>query len=371
MKLVIASSLEQGEAAFSSLGEVLVCDETALIRDDLLDADALIVRSKTRVDEDLLGDTPVKFVGTATAGTDHVDEDWLSSAGIHFFSAKGCNANSVTEYVLSAVLEWAELERCDLSRLSLGIVGVGQVGARLSRKMKALGVQVRHCDPPLDEEGDGSLGPFHDLRDVMEECDVVSFHVPLVDGGPWPTREMITPDLVHRMRRGSLLINSSRGEIATEEAYSKGVDSGRIGALVLDVFPKEPLLSDELLGRCLYATPHIAGHSFEGRLNGTVFCAEACAQFFDQALSWQPEWPQPIRALPEDGRLIDTVRRVYDIRQDADRFGKFYTGEHSDRIESFQYLRRNYPLRFEAGRYTVPTLTPELEALGFLESRQP
>lgn len=365
MKTVIASSLEQGESAFSSLGTVTVCEETAITRADLQDADALIVRSKTRVDEALLADTPVTFVGTATAGTDHVDEGWLDSSGIHFYPAKGCNANSVTEYVLSAILEWAEQERCDLSRLSLGIVGVGEVGSRLSRKMAALGVRVVHCDPPLDEEGNSTLGPFYDLRDIMEECDVVSFHVPLIDDGPWPTRGMITPDLIHRLSQGSLLINSSRGEIAVEEAYIEGVDSARIGALVLDVFPREPLLSDELLGRCLYATPHIAGHSFEGRLNGTAMCAKACAEYFDLDFSWEPEWPQPIQTLAEEKRLIDTVRRVYDIRQDADRFRKFYTGDMAHRIESFQYLRRNYPFRFEASRYAVPTLTPELEALGF------
>ena len=367
MKLVIASSLTQGEEAFSSIGTVHVRDEREICRDDLVEADALIVRSKTKVDAALLQDTSVRFVGTATAGTDHVNIDWLKEKGIEFYAAHGCNANSVTEYVLSALLEWADEERCDLSRLTLGIVGVGQVGSRLARKMKALGLQVIQCDPPRAAEGGDEV--FHALEDLVEECDVISFHVPLVEDGPWPTRDMITSELVHRMRRGTLLINACRGEIVSEEVLIKGADSGKIGALVLDVFPNEPMLSDELLARCLYATPHIAGHSFEGRLNGTTMCLQACAEFFGVTTTWQPEWPRPILDLPADDELIDTFRRIYDIKIEGDRFGKFYVGDSTHRTESFNYLRRNYPLRFEADRYTVPTLTPELAALGFLDGQ--
>lgn len=368
MKIVIASSLEQGEAAFSALGEVRVLDESAISRQDLLDADALIVRSKTRLDAELLRDTPVRFAATATAGVDHVDQAWLAKQGIEFYAAYGCNATAVTEYVFSALLNVAAETGRPLPGRTLGIVGVGQVGSRLAKKAKALGLECLLNDPPrVENEG---LEGFHDLDTVLAESDLLSFHVPLIDEGPWPTRNLLTPERLKKLKPGALVVNACRGEISTESAWMEAVDSGCIGTLVLDVFPEEPEVSDELLSRCRFATPHIAGHSFEGKLNGTLQCREACRAFFHvdpKSVGWVPIFPEPIQDAGAGDSLQDLFQAVYDIREDDRRFREaLHAAPGNGRKEAFHRLRRTYPLRFEASHHRLGKLDALHRAFGFL-----
>lgn len=362
MKCAVASSLEQGDAAFRTLGEILVFDETNATPSMLHDVDALIVRSKTCLNKELLDGTPVRFAATATAGIDHVDLTWLEQAGIRFYAAHGCNANAVTEYVLSAMLEWSLGFDRPLAGCCLGIIGVGQVGGRLVQKAEALGMKVLLHDPPRAEV-EGPEG-FSDLETVFQEADIISVHVPLIDGGRWPTRTLLSADNLSMCRPGVFLINASRGEISTEAALIDAVDSGQIGTLALDVFPEEPVVSDALLERCRFATPHIAGHSFEGKANGTAMCLKACADFMGLTTDWRPEAPQPPAVQSGRQPLHQLMLDVYDIRVDDQRFREGLR-QANDRTAEFNRQRRQYPLRFEAAHTQLKYPEPLHLALGF------
>ncbi|MEX2607136.1 MAG: 4-phosphoerythronate dehydrogenase, partial [Kiritimatiellia bacterium] len=324
MKCICATSVSLGYDAFSGLGEVVELAETDFSPGRIQGADAVITRSKTRLNRSLFQGTGVKFAGTCTAGIDHADPETLAELGVHFASAPGCNANAVTEYVLAALLEASDRLDFRFKGKTLGIIGHGQVGTRMDRKAEALGFRVLRHDPP--KQAAGGKGPFVELETLLRESDVVTLHVPLVEDGPFPTRGLLGEAELALLRPGVILLNACRGEAIDTAPLVEARRSGRIAWLVLDVWDPEPRIPAELLGMADLATPHIAGHSVEGKVNGTRQIRE---QLCDVMKLKVPVWdPEPLMPAPENAavslsdegsleeRLRICVKACYDIRLD-------------------------------------------------------
>lgn len=218
-----------------------------------------MVRSVTKVNESLLAGKPIKFVGTATAGTDHVDEAWLKQAGIGFSAAPGCNAIAVVEYVFSSLLMLAERDGFSLHGRTVGIVGVGNVGRRLQARLEALGIKTLLCDPPRADRGDE--GDFRPLEELVAQADILTFHTPLFKDGPYKTRHLADEKLIRSLKPGAILINACRGAVVDNTALLTCLNEGQKLSVVLDVWEGEPELNVELLKkwisarRILRATP--------------------------------------------------------------------------------------------------------------------
>lgn len=322
MKILVDENMPYARELFSRLGEVKAVPGRPIPAAELDNADALMVRSVTRVNEALLAGKPVKFVGTATAGTDHVDQDWLAQAGIGFSAAPGCNAIAVVEYVFSALLMLAERDGFALRDRTVGIVGVGNVGSRLQARLAAFGVRTLLCDPPRADRGDE--GDFRSLDELVQAADILTFHTPLYKDGPYKTLHLADDALIARLKPGTILINACRGAVVDNAALLARLNAGQALSVVLDVWEGEPELNPELLSKVDIGTPHIAGYTLEGKARGTTQVFEAWSAFIGRA---QHVALDTLLPAPEFGRItlhgpIDqpTLKRlvhlVYDVRRD-------------------------------------------------------
>lgn len=239
------------------------------------DADALIIRTRTEAGQALLAGSRVRFVATATIGTDHIDLDWCDRNGIHVANAPGCNAPGVAQYVLASVME---LGYSPGPSLTIGIVGAGHVGRVVERWARALGMRVLVCDPPRSR-AEGSEG-FSSLDTIAREADVITFHTPLTYTGPDATHHLISADFLAKCRRRPLIINAARGAVADTQALIEAIDRGIVAPPVIDCWEGEPAVSRELLERAAIATPHIAGYSLEGKMRATQMALDAFTTFF-------------------------------------------------------------------------------------------
>jgi erythronate-4-phosphate dehydrogenase len=379
MKIVCAETVLLGSEAFSNAGITTVMPDREISRDDLTDADALIVRSKTRIDMDLLEGTPVQFVGTATAGTDHIDRQALSAAGIYWCASPGCNANSVSEYIIAALLVLAHRHGFDLQGRSIGVVGCGQVGSRVAAKCESLGMRVLRNDPPLAA---ASADPdYYPLETVLGESDIVTLHVPLVRDGPWPTCRMTDYRFFEQLKPGAVFMNAARGSVCDYDALLEARQAGAVSRMVIDVWNPEPAFRPDVLQRADLATAHIAGHSFEGKLNGTVACYNELCNFFEIPRTWDtalslPQAPVPVletdcTGLDDEALLREIVRAVYDIEADDVLIRKAAVPDEVDRARNFDALRKHYRTRREFGcteilaAHAAPSLLAKAEGLGF------
>jgi len=363
--------------ALKSVAEVHSLGTSAITNAALQEADAVVVRSETKVGPPLLHGTHVKFVGTATIGTDHVDLQYLARQGIGFASAPGSNATSVAEYLAAALLETAARFHIPLEGKTLGVVGVGNVGSRVVRVGKALGMKVLQNDPPLARAtGDARYLPL----DALMEADVVTLHVPLTRGGEDPTYHLFGRERIARMRQGSILVNTSRGSVVQGDILLSALDSGHLAGAVLDVWEGEPDVTPVLLAKVLFGTPHIAGYSFDGKVNAARMMFEAIMGHFGLSLKWpDPEaLPAPrvarIASVPVCG-MQETVRQIvsqcYDLKEDDGRFRTLLSlGDEERRVE-FRRQRSTYPVRreFHATRVSIQpeqnALRTSLTSLGF------
>ena len=376
LRIVCDANIPAAEDAFGPFGPVRLMPGAAISREALRDADVLLVRSVTRVDEALVSGTPVRFVGTATAGVDHVDADALARLGVAFTSAPGSNATSVAEYVLAATLKLAGAQGLDVTALTLGVVGAGQVGGRLLPRAEALGMNVLACDPPRAAAGHTEYD-YVALADVLAACDVVTLHTPLTGPGdsPWPTRGLIGAAELAVMRPGAWLINAARGPVTAGPALLDARRSGRLGGLVLDCWPSEPSPDPALVAAADLATPHIAGYSAEGKLAGTAMVAAALHGWLGRDDAPWTVPPPPVRdidlaamALPDpaDGRartawLARVARQAYAVRDDDARFRAAMEAAGPDptvRAATFADLRRTYPVRHENAAFAVQGPVP-------------
>ncbi|NIA16305.1 MAG: 4-phosphoerythronate dehydrogenase PdxB [Nitrospiraceae bacterium] len=375
MKIVADENIPYVREAFAVLGEVVTVPGRSMDPALVKDAELLLVRSITKVNSDLLDGSRVGFVATATIGEDHVDKSYLADRGIAFSSAPGCNANSVGQYLTGALLALAEGFSLDLQGLTLGIVGVGNVGKRVLAKATALGLTCILNDPPLAREtGDPKYRPLEEAMD----CDFVTLHVPLTREGEDATYHLADAAFLQRLKSGAVLINSSRGPVADGEALKTALDEGHLRACVLDVWEGEPDIDVALLERVFIGTPHIAGYSFDGKVNGTRQIYEAACRYLGVEAAWDPQSLLPAPECPEvtvDGRAADTlhtaVRTVYDIRRDDDAMRGLLSMAAAERPAAFDRLRKEYPRRREffntVARVDPPdaALMAQLEGVGF------
>jgi len=376
--IVADENMPFAREAFSLLGKVRLVPGRQITPDILADCDILAVRSVTRVDESLLASSPVRFVGTATIGTDHVDTAYLERAGIGFSWAPGCNAVSVAEYVVAALFELAGRKNFRLREKGLGIIGVGNVGSRVESRAKALGMKVILNDPPLrDKTGDPK---YRDLNEALG-ADIVTLHVPLEKGTPYPTYHMVDTKFIKQLKPDAILINTSRGAVVDSNALAEGLDSGRIGAAVLDVWEGEPDIAINLMEKAEIATPHIAGYSYDGKARGTQMIYEAACRYFGREPEWDPKafLPPPDRErLKLDGKLSlaeeltgKLVAESYDIINDDRALRKIAEVAPEERGAYFDRLRSEYPVRREWASRIVELsvelveLKPVFEELGF------
>lgn len=340
-------------------------------RSDLMEADALIIRTRTKCNRDLLEGTSIRFIATATIGFDHIDTDYCSAHGIEWANAPGCNSSSVQQYLVSVLLYLSQLRNFKLQDLTLGVVGVGNVGKKVASAAEVLGMRVLLNDPPrqrLEKENS-----FVELNKLLQESDVVTLHVPLINGGEDHTLEMVNDHFLDLMKPGAVLINSSRGPVVHEKSLLRALKKAELSDVILDVFPEEPQINPGLLEAITLATPHIAGYSMDGKTNGTTMSVQAVSHFFKLGLdSWTPDSIPPpsepeLLADASQGDLLETLWEVYRQSYDVSRDD----GELRKNPQDFERLRGDYPLRREPPAFSVrlfqgyEEIRVTLEQLGF------
>ncbi|RPI03359.1 MAG: 4-phosphoerythronate dehydrogenase [Ignavibacteriae bacterium] len=340
--------------AFENIGKVTALDTSEITTETVRDADILIVRSETKVTHELLDGSRVKFVGTVTIGTDHVDKEYLARQGITFVSAPGSNSNSVSEYITAALLELASSGNFQLQGKTIGIVGVGNVGSKVWRKAEALGMRVLLNDPPLQRQG--SSYPLHPLDELMA-ADVITLHVPLTRKGDDATVHLFAENRIRRMKPGAILMNTSRGGVVETESIKKALLEKHLGAAVLDVWEGEPKINVPLLELVSLASPHIAGYSLDGKVNALRMNYEAVCRFLSipadrdiQALVPAPASPQiklPAKNLSTEQALREIVKKCYDIKLDDRQVRELSLVPEAERGRFFQKLRADYRIRRE------------------------
>lgn len=378
MLIAIDSKHAPVSSGFRQLGSVRFLETREISRPMIGDADALVVRSETRVDGALLDGTRIRFVGTATIGTDHVDLDYLKRRGIGFASAPGSNANSVAEYIIAALLYLADRFNMRLRETTIGIVGIGNIGSRVERIARALGMRVLANDPPLQRStGDRRFVPLDDLM----QADIVTLHVPLTRDGDDVTYHLFEGRRIASMKRGSILLNTSRGSVVETGALVHALRSGHLAGAVIDVWENEPVIDRELLSLTTLATPHIAGYSFDGKVNAAKMIFDSLCSYNGLSVPWRdpenlPMPSTPTLRLPENLLTVEeilrfAVSRCYDIEQDDVQLKAMLERTGGDATELFRTLRAQYPVRreFSATRLEIPPMyeavMPALSALGF------
>jgi erythronate-4-phosphate dehydrogenase len=358
MKLVIDANIPAAEHCFGHFGTLTRVPGREINAAHLQDADVLIVRSITQVNDQLLGDSPVRFIGTCTIGTDHIDQAALAQRDIAFASAPGCNAEAVVDYVLSSLLTLAERDGWLLRERTVGIVGVGNVGGRLQARLAAMGVATLACDPPrADEEGQAG---FHPLDALIERCDVLCLHTPLTREGPHASYQLLNAQRIDDLAPGSVLLTAGRGDCVDGLALRSRLSGKGDITAVLDVWEAEPTIDAGLRDLVSLATPHIAGHSLDGKLRGTWMIQQALARHCGppSELTFADICPPPAlaslhlqHALPPEDALRLCMRAVYDVRRDHDALQRqtLHHGMH----KGFDDCRANYPLRREFATLNV------------------
>lgn len=350
--IVVDQNIPYGLEAFSSAGEVVRVPGRDIRPEQVRDATALIVRSITKVNASLLEGSSVRFVGTCTIGTDHLDIPWLESRGIAWSSAPGCNARSVAEYVVAALALAHRRGRCDLSKAPpAGVVGVGRVGRQVASALESLGLPVLRNDPPRAEI-EGSSG-FVGLPELLSRCSIVCAHLPLTREGTHATAGLLSWDLLRALPRGALFLNAGRGPTSPSEGLRRLMQDRPDLTLVLDVWDPEPVLPVDIAAGSLVATPHIAGYSFEGKVEGTRMIRHQLG-----LLENLPAWEAPfleLAPLPDSIRpgqdswtmLCDLILAAYDLEGDDSRTRAILPLPDVARGESFDRLRKEYPIRRE------------------------
>ena len=352
--------------AFSELGTVTTLPGEAITAAAVETADAVLVRSVTTVDASLLDGSPVRFVGSATTGTDHVDTEYLNEAGIAFVHAPGANAASVADYVVAALVELSVRAGEPLRGKTVGIVGCGHIGSRLARRLPALGLDVLRNDPPRAAAAQGQAHGFVSLSQVLEAADIVTLHVPLTRTGPHPTYHLIDDSALEALSPDTWLVNTSRGAVVDPDGLRAHLEHGPLGAAVIDVWADEPAPDPKLVRRVDLATPHIAGYAFDGKVRGTAMVYQALCEELSVEPTWEtepllaPQTPDALQCTPPDPTLPETewlhhvTRQMYDIAADDERLRAGMRGASDERATHFRRLRREYPRRREFAPHQIP-----------------
>lgn len=332
-KIIVDSYIPFLEGLLEPYFDVRVLEPTLITADAVADADALLVRTRTRCNRELFGDNPrCTFVGTATIGFDHIDRAWCSAHGIETVNAPGCNAPAVAQYVFAAI---AQLINRPVDQYTLGIVGVGHVGGIVERWARAMGMRVMRCDPPRQRAG--HPGPWYSLPEIASRADIITVHTPLTREGDDRTFHLADKAFFDSLERAPILINAARGPIVDTAALIEAIDSGAVHKAVVDTWEGEPHISTALMDKAAIATPHIAGYSHAGKVRATRMVLDALSKHFGLPYIEMTEPAAP--AVPESVSL-QTIAGSYDIKAD-DRLLRTSPG-------TFEALRDHYRLRPEA-----------------------
>lgn len=367
MKVVVDARIPYARGFAERLGETVYIDGANICAADVRDADALVIRTRTRCNSCLLEGSSVRFVATATIGHDHIDKDFMKRAGISWTNCPGCNAKSVAQYVRNALLLLAS-HGCftpsapltppeapatnspyeELKKLTIGIVGVGHVGKEVLNEAKKLGfARILLCDPPRAER-EGNAEAFATLDEVASECDVITFHTPLTraeENAPYPTWHLADERFFEMLRPHAVVLNTSRGEVISTAALKRALTEGWLRAAVIDTWENEPLIDLDLLRMAYIATPHIAGYSADGKACGTRMALKAVAKFFGKDdyiynKVCPPTLPADFVYFPQGcGWQVAEELRLYDPTRDSLAL--------KTHPAAFEQLRGSYPLRRE------------------------
>jgi erythronate-4-phosphate dehydrogenase len=358
MKIVADENIPFANEAFASLGEVRTLPGRNMQAADVSDCDLLLVRSITRVDEKLLADSRVQFVASATIGTDHVDLDYLQSRDIGFANAPGCNAESAAEYVISVLFHLARKKGFDPFALTAGIVGNGNVGSRVRKKLETLGIRYLVNDPPRQEASLDSIN-YVSLQTILHECDFITLHVPLTRDGEHPTHHLFDEAVLGELSDHCILFNAARGPVIDNKALSQLLKQRDDLTVFLDTWEGEPAVDPVLLHQVDFASPHIAGYSVEGKLRGTQMILEAACRHFQSSPQWNMLEHLPPR---QTINLQDTQATLpwfelfdkhYAVEQDLQRMLAISGMSPSDARQDFDQQRKHYPQRFEFNHFEI------------------
>ena len=366
MKIVADERIAALDSTFSRHGELVTLPGRDIRPTHLRDADALITRTVTEVNQELLDGSSVRFVGTATIGTDHLDTCYLDNHGTRWSAAPGCNAHATSQYTLAIYFLACRRLGLDPLKQSFGIVGYGNVGGRLRKLLQALNIDVIACDPPLEAAGAEGFRPMSEIV----KCDVISLHVPLTRSGHWPTYQMFDESMFEKLS-STLLINACRGDVIEASSLKDWVNDG--GHVALDVWPGEPDIDPRLIELATVASPHIAGYSLEGKLRATSMVYREFCDHFGlsgyEAVS-PPSWPE--LEVPAGGirTIDDIVLNVCPIERDDEATRQRLGPETVDRISEYDALRSHYPERRDFSSWTLKGLVQDplastLKNLGF------
>ena len=344
MKIVIDEKIPYIKDALEAMGHVVLSKPGVdICKADLLGAEALFVRTRTVCDASLLAGTPVRFIGTATIGYDHIDAAYCAANGIVWTNAAGCNAGAVLQYVQSVVYEWARETNTPVEGLVMGVVGVGEIGSRVAEWASSAGMRLLLNDPPRAARGDSG---FVELSELAAKCDIITFHPTLSKGGDYPSYHLAGEAFLSSLQRCRLLINASRGPVVDNKALETLLVSGTAPRVVLDVWEGEPDISLSLLNKVYVATPHIAGYSAEGKINATKIVLAKFAEYFGCVGSVPLlELPAPASPCVVARSLPDALLEIYNPQSDS-RVLKANS-------QMFEELRNNYALRREPSAYKI------------------
>jgi erythronate-4-phosphate dehydrogenase len=376
MRIVIDENMPYAQALFSQLGEVIALPGRTITADDLIDVDGLMIRSVTKVNQELLRHAnKLKFVGTATAGKDHVDEALLAEKGIHFTAAPGCNKVGVAEYVLSCLMVLTQEQGSSIFDKTVGIIGLGQVGSYLAKCLQGLGIKVLLSDPPLEQQGD--TRSFTALDSLLQQSDVITLHTPITRDGEHPTYHLLNQDRLDALRGDQILINAARGPIVDNHALKQRLQRNDGFCAVLDVFEFEPQVDLDLLPLLRFATPHVAGYGLEGKARGTTMIFNSFTEFlareehadYSDLLPTAPISQMRLSSELTESALHSIIQMIYDVRRDDAIFRRQIGPE-----GAFDAMRKNYWDRREYSAVTIELDTSNtqtehakaaLSALGF------
>ncbi len=355
-KILADENIPFAREAFSEFGSVKLISGREITNDSLRTIDILIVRSITKVNETLLKGTSVKYVGTTTIGCDHIDVEYLIKQKIGFANAPGCNADSVAEYIFTGLLKIASEAKFRLNEKSIGIIGCGNIGSRVAGIADVFGMRTLINDPPLQRKTVKSL--FVSYKEALK-ADIITYHVPLNMTGIDRTHHMLSEFQFKEFDENKIIINTSRGSVVSNDELRELLRKNK-NTVILDVWENEPEINTELLNLTHTGTPHIAGYSMEGKVNGTVMIYNSLSKFLNLRKEWKPDLPvieNPVLDYPEADTLEDSVEHIiseiYDIKQDDSKLRQIINFEKIERGKYFDQLRKNYPVRREFTNYII------------------
>ncbi|MDR2775249.1 MAG: 4-phosphoerythronate dehydrogenase [Tannerella sp.] len=377
LKIVADDKIPFLKGVLDSYADVVYLPGAKITAADVNDADAIFTRTRTKCNEALLKDSIVKLIATATIGFDHIDTGYCDAADIRWVNAPGCNSWSVQQYITAAIVTLVKERSLKLSDLTLGVIGVGNVGSKVAWTAEMLGMRVLRNDPPRAERETGATltapgensapervtlanegeTAFIALDKLLTESDIVTCHTPLTKEGPYKTFHLASDDFFGKMKGGAVFVNTSRGPVTDTEALKRAVRTGRISEYILDVWEGEPNLDRDLLDGAFIGTPHIAGYSSDGKANGTAACIHEFCKFFN--LNILPDWypgnipaPPVSMEIPLDGRnksneqvFYEAITHTYPVRDDSNRL--------KNAPETFEEQRGGYGVRREFKNFVI------------------